>query len=87
MGSNTAHKARYSYLMSHLSNDSGVIAFETMLDSLGTEMGVIHFVDTLTVPENIFASVNADTLVFHYSDGRTGKLANPFKFPDPGTVK
>jgi polyferredoxin len=87
MGANAAHKARYSYLVSHLSNDSGVIAFETMLDSLGTELGVIHFVDTVTVPENIFAAVNADTLVFHYSDGRTGKLANPFKFPDPGTVK
>ncbi len=87
MGPNTAHKARYSYLVSHLSNDSGVIAFETMLDSVGTELGVIHFVDTVTVPENIFAAVNADTLVFHYSDGRTGKLANPFRFPDPGIVK
>jgi hypothetical protein len=87
MGDNTAHKARYSYLVSHLSNDSGVIAFETMLDSLGSELGVIQFVDTLTAPENIFAAVNADTLVFHYSDGRTGKLANPFRFPEPGTVK
>ena len=87
MGANVAQKARYSYLVSHLSNDSGVIAFETMLDSLGTELGVIHFVDTITAPDNIFAAVNADTLVFHYSDGRTGKLANPFRFPDPGTVK
>lgn len=87
MGANVAHKARYTYLVSHLSNDNGVIAFETMLDSLGTELGVIHFVDTVTSPENIFVAVNADTLVFHYSDGRTGKLANPFRFPDPGTVK
>ncbi len=87
MGANSAHKARYSYLVSHLSNDSGVIAFETVLDSLGSELGVIHFVDTVTAPENIFAAVNADTLVFHYSDGRTGKLANPFRFPDPGIVK
>jgi hypothetical protein len=57
-----------------------------MLDTLGAEIGVVHFVDTATVPESIFAAVNADTLVFHYSDGRTGKLANPFKFPDPGIV-
>jgi len=31
--------------------------------------------------------VNADTLVFHYSDGSIGKLVNPFKFPDPGTLQ
>jgi len=48
---------------------------------------VIHYVDTITLPDNIYSAVNADTLVFHYSDGRTGKLANPFSFPDPGTVK
>ena len=58
-----------------------------MLNSVGAELGVIHFVDTVTVPENIFSAVNANTLVFHYSDGRTGKLANPFRFPDRGTVK
>jgi hypothetical protein len=87
MGKNSSLKARYTYLISHLSNDKGVVAFETMLDSAGTELGVIHFVDTLTVPENIFAAVNVDTLVFHYSDGRTGKLANPFNFPEPGIVK
>jgi hypothetical protein len=87
MGANTALKARYTYLISHLSNDSGVIGFETELDSLGSELGVIWFVDTLTVPDKIFAAVNADTLLFHYTDGRTGKLANPFKFPDPGIVK
>lgn len=87
MGPNSALKARYSYLVSHLSNDNGVIGFETMLDTLGAEIGVVHFVDTATVPESIFAAVNADTLVFHYTDGRTGKLANPFKFPDPGIVK
>ncbi|MCA1740886.1 MAG: hypothetical protein LC630_00125 [Bacteroidales bacterium] len=87
MGANALLKARYTYLVSHLSNDKGVIAFETMLDSLGTELGVIHFVDTVTAPENIYAAVNADSLLFHYSDGRTGKLANPFKFPDPGIIK
>lgn len=87
MGANSTLKARYTYLISHLSNDNGVIGFETVLDSLGAENGVIHFVDTITSPENIHAAVNADTLVFHYSDGRTGKLGNPFKFPEPGTVE
>lgn len=87
MGANSILKARYTYLVSHLSNDNGIIGFETILDSLGAERGVIHFVDTITSPDRIFTSINADTLLFHYSDGRTGKLANPFKFPEPGTVK
>jgi len=87
MGANSTLKSRYTYLISHLSNDSGVIGFETGLDSLGSELGVIWYVDTLTVPDKIFAAVNADTLLFHYSDGRTGKLANPFEFPESGIVK
>lgn len=87
MGPNAAHKARYTYLISHLSNDNGIIGFETTLDSVGAEIGVVHFVDTITAPEMIFKAINADTLLFHYSDGRTGKLANPFRFPDQGTVK
>lgn len=86
MGANASLKARYSYLISHLSNDSGVVGFETSLDSAGTEIGSVLFIDTLTTAERIFTSVNADTLLFHYSDGRTGKLANPFSFPDQGTV-
>ncbi|HUW92035.1 MAG TPA: 4Fe-4S binding protein [Bacteroidales bacterium] len=87
MGSNSALKARYTYLISHLSNDKGVVGFESMLDTVGAELGIIHFVDTLTGPDNIYEAVNADTLVFHYSDGRTGKLANPFSFPDTGIIK
>jgi len=87
MGNNASLKSRYTYLISHLSNDNGIIGFETALDSTGAELGIIHFVDTMTVPENIFAAVNADTLLFHYSDGRTGRLENPFKFPDQGTLK
>jgi polyferredoxin len=86
MGANTTLKARYSYLISHLSNDNGVVGFETSLDSTGAEFGAVWFVDSLTTPENIFAAVNIDTLLFHYSDGRTGKLANPFSFPENGTV-
>jgi polyferredoxin len=86
MGANASLKARYSYLISHLSNDKGVVGFETSLDSAGTEIGSVMFIDSLTTAERIFTSVNADTLLFHYSDGRTGKLANPFSFPDQGTV-
>lgn len=86
MGANSANKARYTYLISHLSNDRGIVGFETTLDSLGTEIGIIYFVDSLTTPERIYGAVNIDTLLFHYSDGRTGKLANPFKFPEEGVI-
>jgi hypothetical protein len=86
LGANASLKARYSYLISHLSNDKGVVGFETSLDSAGAEIGSVMFIDSLTTAERIFTSVNADTLLFHYSDGRTGKLANPFSFPDQGTI-
>ena len=39
MGPNTAHKARYSYLVSHLSNDSGVIALRQCLIQSGPNWG------------------------------------------------
>lgn len=86
MGDNSSLKPRYTYLISHLSNDNGVVAFETRIDSAGSELGVISFIDTITTAENIFREVNTDTLLFHYSDGRQGKLANPFSFPEPGIL-
>ncbi len=86
LGANNRNSGMYSYLISHLSNDAGVVAFETSLDTTGNEVTTIWYVDTLTTPENIFGYVNADTLTIHYSDGRTGRVANPFRFPEPGTT-
>ncbi len=48
MEENRGLRSRYSYLVSHLSNDEGVVAFETWLDSLENEMASNCFVDTLT---------------------------------------
>jgi len=84
MGNNSALRNRYSYLGSHLSNNSGVIGIETVLDSLGVEKAVISFVDTIIGVEDINKDINADTLVIHYSDGRTAKVANMFSFPEEG---
>ncbi|MCK7539220.1 MAG: hypothetical protein MZV63_54015 [Marinilabiliales bacterium] len=84
LGSNTENRAMYSYLISHLSNDEGVVGFETSLDVNDEEVATVWYVDTLTTPEKIFGYVNADTLMIHYSDGRTGRVANPFRFPEPG---
>jgi len=86
LGANKEQSAMYSYLISHLSNDGGVVGFETSLDQDGEEVARVLYVDTLTTPQNIFGSVNADSLTIHYSDGRTGRVANPFRFPEPGIV-
>jgi polyferredoxin len=86
-GDNSKLKDRYSYLVSHLSNDSGVVGLETTLDGEGSEMLTVWFVDSLTQPENIFSAVNADSLLLHYADGSTGTVPNPFRFPDAGIVK
>jgi hypothetical protein len=87
VGSNAEYKARYNYLISHLSNDRGVVGFEMSLGEDDDEVATVWYVDSLTTPENIFGYLNTDTLLFHYSDGSTGKVANPFRFPEPGVVK
>jgi hypothetical protein len=84
LGSNAENKARFNYLISHLSNDLGVVGFETSLGENNEELATVWYVDSLTTPENIFGYLNTDTLLFHYSDGSTGKVANPFRFPEPG---
>ena len=83
VGSNSEHADMYNYLISHLSNDEGVVGFETRLDEHGEEVAAIWYVDTLTAPGEIFSQVNADTLLIHFADGRTGRVANPFRFPEP----
>ena len=84
VGSNVEQKSMYNYLISHLSNDKGVVGFETSLDQEGEELATVWYVDSLTTPENIFGYLNTDTLLIHYSDGRTGKVANPFRFTESG---
>lgn len=84
MEENRALRSRYSYLISHLSNDEGVVAFETWLDSLGTEMASIVFVDTLTTAGQIDAALRTDSLRVTYSGGRTGVVENPFTFSGSG---
>ncbi len=87
MGENSAFSNRYNYLISHLSNDKGITGFETRLDSMGNEQGIIFFIDSLTHPDNIYMSLNADSLMFHYNDGSTGTIANPFRFTEQGHVE
>ncbi len=86
LGENAQLKQRYNYLISHLSNDGGIVGFETSLDEAGAEMLTLLYVDTLTVPEKIFGTLSADSLLLHYNDGTTGKVPSPFRFAPADTV-
>ncbi len=87
LGKNRSLKKRYQYLVSHISNDDGIIRFQTVLNNEYKQMLEISFVDTMTNSNQIHHLLNSDTLKFTYSDGRTGKIENMFHFDEPGTVK
>jgi ferredoxin len=84
MGQNANLKNRYSYLVSHLSNDPGVVGFETSLNEAGDEMGNIIFVDTLTSLNSIDQALHADSLKITKTNGETSKVPNPFVFNQKG---
>jgi len=86
LGDNAQPKQRYNYLISHISNDEGVVGFETLLNDAGEEMVTLWYVDTLTVPARIFSVMNADSLLLHYGDGTTGTVPNPFRFAPADTL-
>lgn len=79
------HLLRYeqdslSYLVSHLSNDGGVVGFHTTMDSLGHIIFKINYLDSLTNSANILKAMASDTLLVNYDGGETGKIVNWFKF-------
>jgi NAD-dependent dihydropyrimidine dehydrogenase PreA subunit len=84
MGDNSSKKNRLSFLVSHLSNNKGIIGLETGLDSARKEEIIITYVDSMVAPEEIFKEINADSLYIHYTDGRSGKVPNPFSFQGKG---
>ena len=87
MGKNSLLRKRYTYLVSHISNNDGVIGLQTVLNDEFKEVMEISFVDTMTNSNHIYQLLNSDTLRFTYSDGRTGKIENVFHFDEPGIVK
>ncbi|MBL7967818.1 MAG: 4Fe-4S binding protein [Prolixibacteraceae bacterium] len=80
LGRNAALRNKMNYLISHLSNDNGIIEFRTFLNDSLKEMVAISYIDSLTTQEAIYKKLNSDTLQFNYSSGKTGKIANMFKF-------
>jgi len=86
LGENARLKQRYNYLISHISNEGGVVGFETSLSDAGEEMLTLWYVDTLTVPDRIFSALTADSLMLHYADGTVGTAPNPFRFTPADTI-
>ncbi len=87
LGKNAALRKRFPYLVSHLSNDTGIIKFETVLSDDYKQMLEISFVDSLTNPTEIYNLLTSDTLRFTYSNGKTGKSRNFFHFGQEGKIK
>ncbi|MCF8380703.1 MAG: 4Fe-4S binding protein [Bacteroidales bacterium] len=86
MGENRKFSKRLAYLVSHISNDKGVIELKTSLSDDFREMIEISFVDSMTNSEQIFEMINMDTLNISYTDGTTSRVANMFHFNEEGTL-
>jgi len=86
LGVNAGLRPRFSYLASHLSNDNGIVEFRTLLDTAYTQQAQILFVDSLTNAGNIFKALQSDSLKVTYTNGKTGSVANFFKFEEEGQV-
>ncbi len=86
MGSNGGLRNRFSYLVSHLSNDSGIVEFRTLLDSADREVAHILFVDTLTDGAGIFRALTADSLKITYTNGESALVKSMFRFGEEGRV-
>ncbi|MEA1896720.1 MAG: 4Fe-4S binding protein [Bacteroidota bacterium] len=86
MGKNSLLRKRLTYLVSHISNNDGVIGLQTVLNDEFKEVVEISFVDTMTNSNQIHHLLNSDTLRFTYSNGSTGKIENMFHFDEPGTT-
>jgi hypothetical protein len=80
MGENRMLKTELSYLVSHISMDEGVIAFNTSIDDKGTEWVEVEYIDSLTQKLKIMQELNSDSLYFTRGDGSNGTMVNPFQF-------
>jgi len=78
------YKRQYQFLAAHISMDSAITCFETVYDKI--PYAQIHFVDSKIEPQAIFHLLSQNTLTFMYSNGKTGKSKNPFRFPKEGIV-
>lgn len=74
------------FLISHLSNDDGIIRFQTVFTTTDPEMR-IWFVPRLTNPEKIRKLMTEPEFLVHYPDKSVKKVKNPFTFTGGGEVR
>ena len=86
LGKNASLKARFPYMVSHLSNETGVVAFETALDENYMQVLDVNFIDTMTTAGKVYELLTSDSLFFTYRDGSTGSIENMFSFPEEGKL-
>ncbi|KAF0195009.1 MAG: hypothetical protein FD166_3249 [Bacteroidetes bacterium] len=67
------------YLLSHVSNDKGVVKFATRFTDEGIRL-VLTFVPAITGREKIVSLLNEPELKVHMSDGTKQTMENPFRF-------
>ena len=69
------------FLISHLSNDDGIVRFKTLFTATDPLLE-ITYVPTLTTPEKINKLINAPKFLVHYPDKSVKEVENPFKLGD-----
>lgn len=74
----------FSYLVSHISTDDNVLRFQTLYKN--GPFARISFVKGKVSPDSIYAALQKPMLTVHYSNGKTGQVKNPFKFPREGKI-
>ncbi|MFZ5940375.1 MAG: 4Fe-4S binding protein [Bacteroidota bacterium] len=87
LGKNTAQQKKYQYMVSHLSNNKGIIEFRTGLDSNYTQVLDIQYVDSLASSEDILKLLKSDSLTVTYTNGTSGKVVNMFDFKEEGEAQ
>ena len=80
LGANKYSTKTLPYLISHLSNDDGVVEFQSVLDANQQIAFQIIYVDSMTNKAKIEKALRSDTLSVIYGGGEKGKIANMFKF-------
>ena len=73
------------FLLSHSSNDNGVVRFQTMFSNDHPVLR-IWYVKRLTNPESVLKLLNASQLKVYYPDGTHKLFKNLFKIEGPGEV-
>ncbi|HPT32553.1 MAG TPA: hypothetical protein PLW67_11965, partial [Prolixibacteraceae bacterium] len=83
LGENKQYRSRLNFLVSHLSNDDGIIELKTFLNEAYEEIVAVSYVDSMTNEAAILKALNSDSLLITYTSGEKGKVPNMFKFTLP----